>query len=456
VIGALLACAAVAGEPTAGRVAERIAARSDPLQTYALYLPSSYDASREWPALFLLDARGRALVPLERFRASAERLGFVLASSYNSASDGPVEVSVEALRAMWADARERLALDPRRLYLAGFSGTARTACYLALAAPGSVAAVIAAGAGFPEDQPPRPDAPLVFYGAVGDRDFNHDEMRALDDELSVLGFRHRIEVFPGDHEWPPEKNAAHALLWIEVVAMREGRRPVVPALVEELGTGDEARARAAEADGDLLEAHRLFTSLAQELEGLREVGDARRRAAAIEASPGYVRALQRERDRRREAGRDLERARRLLAEADPSEPAAMARTLAALHVAELKGRAARPDRPAEAAGAARLLNTLLVQTGFYLPREYAGRGEHLRAAFFLALAAEIAPEQPWRWVRLAAARVRAGQKASALAALERARSEGWSDATALEAEQAFAPLHGEERFRALVRALRGP
>jgi predicted Zn-dependent protease len=145
----------------------------------------------------------------------------------------------------------------------------------------------------------------------------------------------------------------------------------------------------------------------------------------------------------------------VLAAADPAEPGALSRTVGALHVAELKRRAERSERPAEAAAAARTLNTLLAQTGFYLPREYATRGEYARAAFFLGVATEIAPQDPGRWVRLAAARARTGQKAGALAALERARAEGFRDAAALENDEAFAPLRGEKRFRALLSALRG-
>ena len=57
--------------------------------------------------------------------------------------------------------------------LAGIaSGTVRFACILALTAPGSIAGIIGAGAGFPFNTPPKKDNPFVFFGTVGDRDFN--------------------------------------------------------------------------------------------------------------------------------------------------------------------------------------------------------------------------------------------------------------------------------------------
>ena len=34
---------------------------------------------------------GRALVPMQRFQPAAERLGYIVMSSYNTLSDGPAE-----------------------------------------------------------------------------------------------------------------------------------------------------------------------------------------------------------------------------------------------------------------------------------------------------------------------------------------------------------------------------
>lgn len=454
-LAALLWAAPAAPDGLApGQVVERVVSRADPGQAYALYLPSRYHGARRWPTLYLLDARGRALTPLARFKEAAERHGLVLASSYNSASDGPVQVTVDALRAMWTDTQARLSLDEKRTYLAGFSGTARTSCSLAAAAPGRVAGVVLAGAGFPSDQPPRRGLPYVVFGIVGDRDFNYDEMRELDETLGKLGAIHRVEVFAGGHEWPPPSQAGVAVRWLEVQAMREGRVPVDADLVQELWASDLERARRAESAGDALEAHRLYAALAAELDGLRDVSEAAARAAALAASPGYARALRGEQDRRQREARFLEQARQTLAAADPAEVSSLPRTLGALQVRELKDRARDTSDPDAAAAAERRLNTLLAQTGFYLPRRYRESGEHARAAFFLALAAEIEPEEAGRWVALAAARARAGQRDAALTALETAAARGWSDAGKLEDEEAFQELRRQPRFERLLRAMR--
>src|SRR5947208_9829074 len=67
-----------------GRVVEHVRAESDSAWSYALYLPSSWTAEKSWPVLILLDPGGRATVPVERFRAAAERRGWVVMSSYDT------------------------------------------------------------------------------------------------------------------------------------------------------------------------------------------------------------------------------------------------------------------------------------------------------------------------------------------------------------------------------------
>ena len=104
----------------AGRIVRRITSRADTNQRYALYLPSSFTRERQWPILFLLDPRGRALIPLQRFQPVAERLGYIAISSYNTLSDGPAEPNYKAMNAMLDDVQRSLPVDSRRFYLVGF------------------------------------------------------------------------------------------------------------------------------------------------------------------------------------------------------------------------------------------------------------------------------------------------------------------------------------------------
>src|SRR5690349_2382953 len=90
-----------------GGVTDTVHAASDPTQTYALFLPSRYNATRRWPLLILMDPRGRALLPLKLFQAAAERYGYIVMSSYQTQSDGPIEPNDTAVNAILTDAQAK-------------------------------------------------------------------------------------------------------------------------------------------------------------------------------------------------------------------------------------------------------------------------------------------------------------------------------------------------------------
>ena len=75
------------------------------------------------------------------------------------------------MRAMWTDTHAKYSIDESKIFAAGYSGTVRAACYLALAAPGSIRGIIGAGAGFPYDKPPTAKTPFIYFGTIGKRDF---------------------------------------------------------------------------------------------------------------------------------------------------------------------------------------------------------------------------------------------------------------------------------------------
>src|SRR3990170_864328 len=136
-----------------GKLTGSVVSRADPGQSYAVYVPSTFDGHTPAPVLFIMDYRGRARTAAEVFVPAAERFGWILLSSNRTASDESPALALVALRAMWTDAHDLFPVDERRRYLAGLSGTARVATWLATRLPGTVAGVIGAAAGFtPDDQ----------------------------------------------------------------------------------------------------------------------------------------------------------------------------------------------------------------------------------------------------------------------------------------------------------------
>lgn len=430
-----------------GEVIPRVACIANPRQIYQLYLPSTYDPSRRWPVLYALDARGVASRPMERFRPAAEKYGYVVVSSYNSASDGRMEVNFDAVRALWADTHALLALDDRRVYIAGFSGTVRAACTLAFLAPGTIAGVVGAGAGFPFDRPPDAATGFLFFGTVGTRDFNFHEMLELEEKLHAMGLPHRVEEFEGVHEWMPEALATEAVEWFELRAMADGRRPRDPALVAALLARDLAAAEALEAANRPFHAHHRYRAIAADYASLAEVSEAAVKAASLGVSPA-VTAVARERRAAIERDRKvLLRAQRTLAGVRETDDVTLRRIIAALEIPKLKQKAEKRAGTEEGLAAERLLATLAVQTGFYQPRELARQKDWARAAFFLAVAAEIHPKDPYLRYSLAGMKARLGDRRAALEELKRAAALGFPDAGGIEQDPAFEPLRGEPAYR---------
>lgn len=250
-----------AGRPV-GEIVDPVACRSTPAQSYALYLPTALreaPSERRFPVLLVLDPRSRGRVALELFRAGAEEFGWIVLSSNSSRSDTAIDPNGPALAALLTEVLDdhRVAVDPARVYLAGMSGTARFGWLAAAAMKGRIAGLISIGGGLPGHEPGwLDDVRFAFFGAAGTADFNYEELAALDQALAARNLRHHVEFFAGRHGWAPAEVERRAMEWLELEAMRTGRRAIdrelatelfrrAHAAAEERGTrGPEVRLRA--------------------------------------------------------------------------------------------------------------------------------------------------------------------------------------------------------------------
>lgn len=447
---AAAAVAAPAPELPRGKIIAKILCAGAPGQSYSLYLPSGYSADRAWPVLYVLDPRGRGVLAAERFRPGAEKYGYLLASSNNSASDTATDPNVAAMRAMWSDSHARLRIDDRRAYAAGFSGTVRAAVALARAVPGSLAGIVGAGAGYPFGAPPRQGEPFLFYGTIGNQDFNYYEVSDLEPALAAAGIPHRVEIFDGTHQWPPQAVATRALGWMEIRAMKAATLPKDPGVVEALWSETLSLAHNAEAAGNLFQAHRFYAGAAADFSGLRDTGEAAAKVTEIAANPAFQRDAKERAIRFRNDKEALAGAPAILRNVGSGEPATVAQVVMALKVRELRDRAGHAKDADERLSAQRLLNTYEVQTSFYLPQMYSERKQYDKTAFVLSVAAEIDPDDPLIWYNRAAAYARQGDAKRALADLNQAVAKGFKDGAALADDDAFAALRQDPGYRQLT------
>lgn len=441
-----------------GTVIERVGSASDSSQSYALYLPSYYDPERTWPVLFVMDPRSRALLPLERLVESAERLGFILMSSYNTASDyaGP-DPNEPAFDTMLEDAQALLSIDSRRLYVVGFSGTARAAWSLAMRAPGRVAGIIGVGGSLPQGMDVSGLRPLErrpefgFFGIAGRHDFAYEGMVTLESWLDEAGIPNALAFFEGSHSWAPEDLLGRAVEWMEVRAMQAELRPVDPVLVGVLYWERMAHATRVEAAGDTLSAFREYDQIVGDYRGLTDVADAQRQVERLGELDVVRHGLNRAasfNDRFWSSIADLSLLfLNVRLNRSPPDPE---RILEEASVPSLSAEAADAADPAAAAAASRLLEHIFVHTSFYLPLEFIedGRTEHAMAV--LDVAEAIFPDRPRVCHFRARALVPAGRMEDALEAVRCALDAGLPPGT-LENDPGLGALRELPAFTALVR-----
>lgn len=443
-----------------GRVIPRVDVVGDPTQAYALYVPANEPPGKTgWPLLILMDPRGRAQAPLERVTPAAERLGFVVASSYGTRSDGPVEPNVRALNALLADLPLRMAVDPSRVYLAGFSGTARFAWEAAERLEGNVPGVLGVGAGPVVNDPERlvlltlQGVPFDYVGAVGDADYNFHEVLALEARLEERSIPHRFEVFEGLHAWPPQEVLDRALTWLELRAVSRGLSQRTPAWIDSVYAAWSNDAERLTEQGRPWQAWRAWRALAGDFREFRDVGRATDRAEALATSPEVRSALD---DLRRSENRQVawdRRYRRVSSDLRSGALPSLDLLLRDLQVPELLAGAAATDAPAEALSHRRILELLFARASFYEPRRYLADGDVERAILMARVAEAAKPRDPQACLTLAGLHAHAGRSSDAIAWLECYAEAPAASPEALEADGLLESLREHPGYRDVVSRL---
>ena len=451
----------IAGDLPGGRVFQRLTSRVDTTQRYALYLPTSYSREKQWPVLFLLDPRGRALIPMQRFRPAAEQLGYIVISSYNTLSDGPPQPNYVAMNAMLADVQTALSIDPRRLYLVGFSGTTRFAWQVSThELAGNIAGIIGAGAAVPGSRTwirsnIGKSAPAL-YGTIGTLDANFEEVRQLDEELDAIGTPHHVERFDGGHQWPPVDVSTRAVEWIQLAAFQRNLAPRNQPWIDSLYDAWFSHATRTGSSGDAWSALRQYKQLRADFSGLADVSRADARIAAL---ANDARAKAGEAAELAASQRDLRAMGDLVsfasAMAQSSSPPSLDEAGKRLDLDKLRKDAGRTDDPTAALAAKRGLERIFTHMSFYQPREMFDQRRYAHAAASLRIAHYIKPDDGFACFSLARALAQTGDKSGALQALECAAASTQLTAAAIEGDSLLTPLRGDARYDAIVRHLRG-
>jgi hypothetical protein len=322
---------------------------------------------------------------------------------------------------LWPEVHSRFTTDPKRIYAAGFSGGAIVAWYLAQFATPPLAGIIACG-GRPADEIPTDTLHFAHFGTAGTTDFNYSAMKLLDAMVASRGMPHQFRAFEGGHTWMPREQAAEAVEWMEVLAMRAQLRPVDTKLAAAAFERNMERARTFAASAKELEALRCYETTVATFDGLLDVAAARAAIRALERNQTI--AAQQESERRADAfeSKTRERLAEPLDRLEQGLPYGAWEEIADdMDLRGLKRRAAKPTP--EGIAAARVLAWAFGRAHFYIPQSLGSRPK----ATTLRIAAEIRPGDGAVWRELAVDLSRSGMPDEACDAIQRAIGAGLED-----------------------------
>lgn len=202
-----------------------------PGSSYHLYLPKSLPQGRKHPLMMILNPHHGNNGTLTRYQPGAERNGWILITSVESANEVDPKVAVTAIVKAIDHAKSTLPVDPGRVFLGGFSGGSSRS--FRVAAEVDAAGILACGMGVASNIQLKRDVPI--YILSGSNCWNRSDPGTTLAMLCPKSKDSLARYFPGNHDWASaelmEDGMTH--LHATVLANRRDRYP------------DEAQANAA-------------------------------------------------------------------------------------------------------------------------------------------------------------------------------------------------------------------
>jgi hypothetical protein len=313
---------------------------------------------------------------------------------------------------------------------------------------GLVAGVIGCSAGF--SRRPSKETPFVFFGTAGIRDFNYRELKNLNLILSNIGIPHRIKIFEGGHQWPPKAICAEAVEWMEIQAMKAGKREIDETLVQELFEKRLENARTYEKSKKIYKAYSSYKALADDFKGLKDVNDIKEKIKYLKDSKEVKRHIKEEIERDKRELNYLKKYQETLEASSISleNPNKRERLLKQLRIANLRKQANKNGIVAK-----RLLDQFSLQSR-QLGMLYLKNRNYARAVVNLEIVAEIMPDDSIVLYNLACAYSLKGEKEKAIKTLQMAVKQGLTDVGFIEKDRDLEPLRREAGYKKIIKTLK--
>lgn len=182
-------------------------------ETFALYLPRSYEESMPQPILFIYDPMGRGKIGVQPFIEASEKYGLILVCS-NDSRNAPYPQNFDISNHLFNHVFSNFNINEDEMFASGFSGGSRLASAIASLTDKFVG-VIGCGAGFSGLQEHTPSTQKYAYvGLCGNLDMNYSEMLNNQDYLNLIQFKNTLITYDDDHSWPSAEQIVRAFDWL--------------------------------------------------------------------------------------------------------------------------------------------------------------------------------------------------------------------------------------------------
>ncbi|WP_297762083.1 alpha/beta hydrolase [uncultured Muriicola sp.] len=262
-------------------------------ETFAVYLPASYEPVGTWPVIFAMDMQGRGKQVIHMFREVAEKEGYIVAAS-NSIQDSLsiVQNTLIASR-MFNTVYSLFPIHKQRTYTAGFGNGAKFASIIpSIIRP--VEGVISIGSGIPYKELIDPKKPFQFVGIVGRSDFNFND---LSDEQSMSStvkkfmdkriLNNYLLVFNGGSEWPDSSYLQRAVEILTLKSMNKNNIPKDSTFISSIYNRDFSTLNNFVTANDYLGAMYLGDEMLTKFKGLLNLDELKKRVKLISKVKEY-------------------------------------------------------------------------------------------------------------------------------------------------------------------------
>ncbi len=214
-----------------GAIIDGIKVSDSIADTFAIYLPSTFEMTKKWPVLFVYDTKGRGKRVISMFREAAEEQGYILAASNSIYDSLSLSKNVLISSRMINAVSTMVPLDQNRVYAGGYAEGARLASLMPIFIK-QVKGVISCGSTVANSEVLSSKKPFHFIGIVGVEDFNYPSMVNTEKILDKLKFPNNLLIFQGGEEWPKTEYISKAMELLNLSLMAKGELPKDEAFIE--------------------------------------------------------------------------------------------------------------------------------------------------------------------------------------------------------------------------------